>query len=112
APRNLEIQFSVHGLNFTQSITSGERVAGPDPAGGGVNFYRVRFPMPNFRPWSTEEPWLYDFQVAVSCRALGTIDHAQRHFGMRSFRLNESTVPKGKFFLNSREIRLRGANTM
>ena len=33
-------------------------------------------------------------------------------FGMRTFRQDEESKPKGKFYLNGREIRLRGANTM
>ena len=31
---------------------------------------------------------------------------------MREFRQDEDSTPKGKFYLNGREIRLRGANTM
>ena len=46
-PRDLEINFSVHGLNFTQSLLTNRVVERPDPAGAGVNFYRVRFPMPD-----------------------------------------------------------------
>jgi hypothetical protein len=111
-PRDLELNFSVHGLNFTQSLLINRVVERPDPAGAGVNFYRVRFPMADFRSWSPEEPWLYDFQASIRCAKLGTVDHADRHFGMRSFRLDESGEPKGKFFLNGQELRLRGANTM
>src|SRR6185436_17349178 len=95
-----------------QQIVTNRENKQPDPAGGGVNFYRVRFPLPDFRPWSLEQPWLYDFQATVRCPKLGTRDNASRHFGMRSFRLDESSQPKGTFFLNGQEIRLRGANTM
>lgn len=111
-PRDVEIAFSVHGLNFKATALTNQLVANPDPAGGGVNFYRVRFQLPDFRWWTLDEPWLYDFQVSVHSRELDTIDHAHRSFGMRSFRLDETTVPKGTFFLNGKEIRLRGANTM
>ena len=31
---------------------------------------------------------------------------------MRSFRMDDASEPKGRLFLNGREIRLRGANTM
>jgi hypothetical protein len=112
APREVQIHFSVNGLNFEQSVLANQAVGKPDQAGGGVNFYRVRFPMPQFRWWTPDEPWLYDFQVSVACPQIGTADNAQRQFGMRSFRLDESTEPKGTFFLNGKEIRLRGANTM
>ena len=111
-PRNIEVHFSVFGLNFTQQILTNQAIGKTDPAGGGVNFYRVRFPMPQFRLWSLDEPWLYDFQVTVACPKLGITDNAGRHFGMRSFRLDESGAPKGRFFLNGQEIRLHGANTM
>jgi hypothetical protein len=111
-PRDIEIRFSVYGLNFTAQVVTNQLPGKIEAAGNGVNFYRVRFPMPQFRWWSPDEPWLYDFQVNVTCSKLGTTDNAERHFGMRSFRLDESGEPKGNFFLNNQEIRLRGANTM
>ena len=111
-PRDVEIQFSVHGLNFGAQVVTNRLLEKPDPAGGGVNFYRVRFAVPEFRWWTLDEPWLYDFRVVVACPKLGTTDNARRHFGMRSFRLDESGAPKGRFLLNGQEIRLRGANTM
>jgi Glycosyl hydrolase 2 galactose-binding domain-like/Glycosyl hydrolases family 2/Glycosyl hydrolases family 2, TIM barrel domain len=110
--RDVEIRFAVHGLNFEQVAVPERAIEKPDPSGGGVNFYRVRFPLSNVRTWSLEEPWLYDFQVSVRSSKVGTTDNARRHFGMRSFRLDETTNPKGKFYLNNAEIRLRGANTM
>ena len=36
------------------------------------------------------------------------IDAASRHLGMRSFRIDEESTPKGCLYLNGREIRLRG----
>jgi hypothetical protein len=111
-PRDVEIHFSVHGLNFNEIVLTNQLIEKPDQAGGGVNFYRVRFPMPQFRWWTLEEPWLYEFQVSVSCAQLQTRDNAHQSFGMRSFRMDVSGTPKGKLFLNGNEIRLRGANTM
>jgi hypothetical protein len=111
-PRDVQISFSVHGLNFKATAPTNQLVGHADPAGEGVNFYRAQIDLPDFRWWTLEEPWLYDFQVSVHSPELGTIDHAHRSFGMRSFRLDETTVPKGTFFLNGKEIRLRGANTM
>jgi hypothetical protein len=109
---SVQIQFSVHGRNFAQSLIEAKPVEKPEGVGAGVNFYRVRFPMSDFCWWSPDEPWLYDFQVTVSCPSLNTTDSARRQFGMRSFKLDESGNPKGRFFLNGQEIRLRGANTM
>jgi hypothetical protein len=45
--------------------------------------------------------------------AAGTLlDSAGCQFGMRRFEQDETSTPKGKFRLNGREIRLRGANAM
>ena len=63
--------------------------------------------MPNPRIWDLETPWLYQIQVE-----LPNGDTMARPFGMRSFRMDTTHKPRGRLFLNSREIRLRGANTM
>ncbi len=110
--RDIEIDYAVYGLNFPDTAVQARPLAPLDPAGGGVNFYRARIPLSDFRWWSPDTPWLYDFQVNVSCPELGTTDHARQQFGMRSFRFDESGRPKGRFLLNGEEIRLRGANTM
>jgi beta-galactosidase/beta-glucuronidase len=111
-PSEVELCFSVHGLNFQQTVITNRTIENAEPAGAGVSFYRVRFAMKDFRRWTLEEPWLYDFQVSVRCPKLGTLDNAHRQFGMRSFKLDVSGSPKGRFSLNGQEIRLRGANTM
>jgi len=108
----VQIKFSVYGLNFTQQVIAAQKVEKPDAACPGESFYRVRFPMTGFRSWSPDTPWLYDFQVTVSSSKAGTTDNAHRQFGMRSFCMNEEGDHKGHFFLNGQEIRLRGANTM
>ncbi|HEX4342111.1 MAG TPA: glycoside hydrolase family 2 TIM barrel-domain containing protein, partial [Verrucomicrobiae bacterium] len=108
----VKITFAVHGLNFQQQVIAAQKVEKPDAACSGISFYRIKFPMKDFRWWSPDSPWLYDFQVTVSCPKLGTTDNAHRHFGMRSFRMDEVNIPKGRIYLNGEEIRLRGANTM
>ncbi|HHY84981.1 MAG TPA: glycoside hydrolase family 2 [Verrucomicrobia bacterium] len=110
APKELEIHFSVRGLNFEQSVAS-NHVLAVDAAGEGPNWYRARFDMPGFRWWTPDAPWLYEFQATVIPK-IGKPDHANRHFGMRTFRLDTADEPRGRFFLNGRELRLRGANTM
>ena len=40
------------------------------------------------------------------------IDTSKRQFGMRSFRQENNKIPKGRMFLNGKEIKLRGSNTM
>lgn len=113
-PRKVHITCKVHGLNFD---TGPDPVAHInmlelDPVGAGANFFRFTLPMPAFRWWSPDEPWLYTCQVEVACPELNTIDRKEQQFGMRSFRLDTSGTPKGRFLLNGREIKLRGANTM
>ena len=109
--RDLELRFSVYGLNFAQQLITNQIAPKPDPAGGGMNFYRVTFPIAGARRWSLDEPWLYEFQVSLAC-SNGIVDNARRSFGVRSFLCDESSSPKGRFFLNGQELRLRGANTM
>lgn len=82
------------------------------PAGPGISQYRVFFDLPEARRWEPEAPWLYQLQTTLLDDAGNVCDTAQQQFGMRDFRQDETSTPKGKFYLNGREIRLRGANTM
>ncbi|MEN7974057.1 MAG: glycoside hydrolase family 2 TIM barrel-domain containing protein, partial [Verrucomicrobiota bacterium] len=85
-----------------------------------------------------DSPWLYQAQVEVVDKKGKVLDVVQKQFGMRSFRMDEgaseirgqrseastnsgnqssignhqSSMLKGRFYFNEREIRLRGANTM
>jgi hypothetical protein len=68
--------------------------------------------MAGARTWNPETPWLYQLQARLQSADGILLDAAKVQFGMRSFRQDEESEPKGKFYLNDREIRLRGANTM
>jgi hypothetical protein len=81
-------------------------------AGPGVSQFRVLFDIPGARQWDLETPWLYQLQVKLRSGADELCDARKQQFGMRTFRQDENSKPKGKFYLNGREIRLRGANTM
>jgi len=81
-------------------------------AGSGRNYFKLILPMAEPRIWNTETPWLYQAQVRLVDAAGTLLDVASQQFGMRSFEQDETTEPKGKFYLNGSEIRLRGANTM
>lgn len=108
----LELQLAIHGRNFLEAGPVSTAVDSP-PASTGINRYRFRLPMENFRWWSPVEPWLY--RLNVTLRADGQTDTSSISFGMRSFVLDESPGPdgqRGRFLLNDRIIRLRGANTM
>ncbi|MEX1115446.1 MAG: glycoside hydrolase family 2 TIM barrel-domain containing protein [Akkermansiaceae bacterium] len=122
---------SIHGRNFPLQIhhehlhrANGEWVRGygdldhgtpecePSMMGPGLNYLSLTLPIPDARLWDTDTPWLYQAQVKLAGPRGELLDAACRQFGMRRFEQDETSNPKGKFRLNGREIRLRGANTM
>lgn len=78
----------------------------------GINYFQISVKMPEFKLWELDEPFLYQAQVKILDEDNDCKDIMVRQFGMRSFIMEEDSKPKGKFKLNNREIRLRGANTM
>jgi hypothetical protein len=80
--------------------------------GSGRNFLRFRLPLPEARQWSPATPWLYQVQARLLAGDGSLLDARKVQFGQRSFVQDENSTPKGKFYLNGKEIRLRGANTM
>lgn len=84
----------------------------PSAMGSGRNDLSLTLPMPDARIWDLDSPWLYQVQIRLIDREGTLLDAAARQFGLRTFTQDEHSVPKGKFLLNGREIRLRGANTM
>jgi hypothetical protein len=133
----IAISLSVFGQNFPQTVFRERAIPNVPEAGPGVNYYRFSFDLPLPRVWETDAPWLYQLQVKL-CGPTGELyDTSVRQFGMRSFRMDtEKTlqprktsggsktsevsetpevsgeVSLGRMYLNEREIRLRGANTM
>ena len=110
--REIGVELSVFGRNFRKTVVKRQACDIPNPAGPGVNYYRISVEMPNHRLWWPESPWLYQMHVRVTDVFTGQVDEVDRQFGMRTFVLDENSVPKGRMYLNGREIRLRGANTM
>lgn len=78
----------------------------------GVNYFKIPFEMKECKVWDLDTPWLYQCQATVLERNGKELDSQAVTFGMRSFRMDQNSIPKGKFYLNGRQIRLRGANTM
>jgi hypothetical protein len=78
----------------------------------GLNSFTLDVPMSAFRWWRPEEPYLYLLRVELLDETGAVIDVADRRFGMRTFRMDESSHPMGALLLNGKPIRLRGANTM
>ncbi|MCP5537520.1 MAG: hypothetical protein H7A51_14965 [Akkermansiaceae bacterium] len=115
--KNTTLRYSLYGQNFKEAITvdqSPYRVV-KSSAPGAPGFTQVKFlvkiPRDKLRVWSLDEPWLYQVQVKV-LRAGSVVDAAKRQFGMRSFVQSATSKPKGRFYLNNKEIKLRGANMM
>jgi len=112
------------GSDCPPSVSEGAR--GRLRVGPGVNYLRVSIDIGQPRLWDTDTPWLYQAQVTVRDAATRSLlDVASRQFGMRSFRMEEEcrgalrsaplrgeeeNEPKGRMYLNGREVRLRGAN--
>jgi hypothetical protein len=106
------VRIAVHGLNFKATALRAQAPAGTLAAGPGLNHYRFTLPLPGFRWWSPDAPWLYRVQVDLLDEEGGRLDAATRTFGMRSFQMDTEHAPRGRMYLNGREIKLRGANTM
>lgn len=112
-PGQIRLTGMAHPANFADTSFAMEVPVELPPADSGLNRYRIRIPMPQARLWSPEEPWMYCLQVTLECD--GSCDRAATEFGMRSFLLDEKPGPdgrRGRFLLNGKPIRLRGANTM
>lgn len=108
----VSLLLSVHGQNFRRTVFA-DRAFSIAEAGPGVSFYRLSFEMPGARVWDVDTPWLYQAQVKLLDGAGRLLDTARRQFGMRSFHMEESDAgERGRLYLNGRQIRLRGANTM
>ncbi len=122
-PQTIAVRYAVYGQNFPGTVIQ-EQIHQPHQAmGPGINYLRIAVSIPNPRPWDLETPWLYQAQVALLDERGEVLDAVSRAFGMRSFRMTDDQpadhpapslqLPEnGRFFLNGREIRLRGANTM
>ncbi len=135
--RDLMLRYSVYGQNFesvvikdAEHIPTVRNIPGvgdmPKPednkilplrCGPGANVFKIAFSISEPRLWSPETPWLYQFQAELleipqASEPNPILDRAQRQFGMRSFRMEEEVEPKGRLYLNSKQIRLRGTNTM
>ena len=110
--QQVSIELSLFGQNFRQTLFRDRGYELSGLVGPTVNYFRLPFEVPDPRLWDMETPWLYQLQVKL-CDAEGrTLDVVACSFGMRSFQMEEVAEPKGRFYLNGRQIQLRGANTM
>lgn len=115
--KDIEITYSLYGQNFkltiaeNQVLNKASRMSTPGISGFTTYMFTVSIPENQLKVWSLDEPWLYQIQVMIAQNGR-LIDAAKQQFGMRSFVQSESSSPKGRFYLNGQEIKLRGANMM
>lgn len=109
--QDISLSLSVHGQNFAKSTINNMKVEQKE-LGPGVNYLRIPLTVSAPRIWEPASPWLYQLQVKVLDGNGELLDNSSRQFGLRTFHMEEKEEPMGRFFLNNREIRLRGANTM
>ena len=137
-PKNIEFHYSVYGKNFSETVVENEvfiptteifagvndtlteanlksqgRLGKPEALKlmHGFNRFIIPFEFKNPRVWTPDTPFLYT--VVVKLVTDGRVTSVKsRSFGIRSFYQDLNSTPKGKFFLNGKEIKLRGANTM
>ena len=109
---SLIVPFALHvpGVGDLQKPTDWEK--NNVKLGYGVNYFSYTFKIPNFKSWSNNTPWLYQLQVKVLNENNQVIDTRKQSFGMRSFKMDTLSIPKGTLYFNNEKIRLRGANTM
>jgi S-formylglutathione hydrolase FrmB len=112
----VELSYSLYGQNF--KLTLAENQSMPKDAirgktATGADLYKFTVPVPeaHLRWWSPDQPWLYQIQVKLKQNGR-FIDARKRQFGMRTFIQSSDSTPKGRFYLNGKEIKLRGANMM
>lgn len=83
----------------------------PQPIKHGVNEFKFIVDINSPLVWEPNTPYLYQAQVSVCVN--GEIrDIKTQQFGMRDFKQDIESSPKGMYYLNNKKIRLRGANTM
>lgn len=111
-PLPVSLLISVFGGNFKATPIKDLKPDIAQKAGPGHNLYRFTVPLPSFRWWTPDAPWLYEAQVQLLDAEGTTRDAIRTTFGMRTFEISETSPEKGQLFLNGEEVRLRGANTM
>ncbi len=121
----ITISISLYGQNFKKTLLENEiytplvikdtREEGsftlPMPAKHGANLYKIPITIDDPKIWDLDTPYLYQLQATVLVDGVAK-DAAKRQFGMRDFRQDADSSPKGMLYLNNRKIRLHGANTM
>ena len=79
--------------------------------GSGKNEYRYFIPIDNYRLWEADAPWLYGASVILK-KDEDIISGRMQTFGLKTFISDETSKPKGRFYMNGNPMVLRGGNEM
>jgi hypothetical protein len=109
--RDLDLTVSIYPKNFHGPALENLPIK-TAPAGPGSTEYRAKIYLGDFRLWAPESPYLYTLRATVRPKDGGPVDVAEDHFGMREFRMDDTSSVKGTLYLNGEPIILRGADTM
>jgi hypothetical protein len=109
--RDLDLALSIYPMNFRGPAMENISVK-VAPAGPGSTEYCADVYLGDFRLWEPESPCLYTIRATLRPKDGGPADVAQDHFGMREFRMDDTSEVKGTLDLNGEPIILRGADTM
>lgn len=107
------IKYSLFGQNFETTVEKDKKKQIRVEGGRVLNRTIVKIPKEQLRLWTPESPWLYQMQVTLASKdGKVLLDSRKQQFGMRSFVIDKNSTPKGRMYLNGKEVRLRGTNTM
>ena len=114
--KKLDLTYSLYGQNFKSVVVEEQPVGtvgniGKDSLESTFCSFTIQLDRETMKVWSLDEPWLYQLQVKLHDED-GLLDAYKQQFGMRSFVESAESTPKGRFYLNGEEIKLRGANMM
>jgi len=109
--RDIDLSVAVYPMNFHGPALENIPIK-TAPAGPGSTEYRTSLYLGEFRTWGPEHPYLYMLRATVRPKGGGPVDVAENHFGMREFRMDDTSEVKGTLYLNGEPIILRGADTM
>jgi len=136
--KDVSFLYSVHGRNFEQTVIENCEfipttkiaagvsdtftqaslkaqgrlgVAEPLKFMHGFNRFVIPFEIEDAKIWKTDAPYLYTVTIKMLIDGK-IVSVKQRNFGIRTFTQDLESTPKGKFYLNGKEIKLFGANTM
>ena len=93
-PVNLELE--VHGLNHRAVRVVRLKHRPTTPAGPGPTQYRIPLTIPRAKSWTPAEPWLYRCDVRLVDEAGASLDAASRAFGLRTFVLDQTRLPRNR----------------